>query len=152
MDAADVWAHVMPTITGTREANYSSVRNMAFGNLAPLTDGTIMAPRPDIYYGTISEQLDATVRNELGHYIVPSTALDRLIAPNFFLESAGPEEPLAPTMQQARYDGAVGARAMHSLQNCGKSEPVYDGKAYTYSSTYYAALCTPHNRGSGRTA
>lgn len=40
-------------------------------------------------------------------------------------------------MRQARYDGAVGARVMHSLQNYGQEEAVYDGQAYTYISTYH---------------
>jgi hypothetical protein len=34
------------------------------------------------------------------------------------------------------YDGAVGARAMHKLQNYGADELVYDNKAYSFSSTY----------------
>lgn len=34
------------------------------------------------------------------------------------------------------YDGAVGVRAMHKLQNYGADEPMYDNKAYTFTSTY----------------
>ncbi|KAM3528917.1 hypothetical protein NHJ13051_002191 [Beauveria bassiana] len=34
--------------------------------------------------------------------------------------------------------GAVGARAMHRLQNYGEDEPVYDGNARTFSSPYHA--------------
>ncbi|KAK3302639.1 uncharacterized protein B0T15DRAFT_569773 [Chaetomium strumarium] len=40
--------------------------------------------------------------------------------------------------RQAGYDGAIGACAMHALQNYGAEEPAFDGNAYTYSSTYYA--------------
>ena len=40
------------------------------------------------------------------------------------------------------YDGAYGARAMHTLQNYGKSQPEYDGNAYTYSSTYHPTTGT----------
>lgn len=136
-DEDDVLADVIPTIAGTREANYPSARNTVFGHLDPLTDGTIVLPKPDIYYGAVPEQLDSTIRNELGHYIVPSTAADKPIAPNFFLEAKGPDGSAAVMMRQARYDGAVGARAMHSLQNYGQEEPVYDDQPYTYSSTYH---------------
>jgi hypothetical protein len=38
--------------------------------------------------------------------------------------------------RQAMYDGAVGARAMHKLQNYGADELVYDNMAYSFSSTY----------------
>lgn len=44
--------------------------------------------------------------------------------------------------RQACLDGAVGTRAMHSLQNYGEDEVVYDGKAYTYSSTYHSGTGT----------
>jgi len=43
------------------------------------------------------------------------------------------------TQRQAWYDGVLGARAMHSLQSY-KQEPVYDGQAYTCSSTYHAGM------------
>ncbi|KAH8781060.1 hypothetical protein F5883DRAFT_685314 [Diaporthe sp. PMI_573] len=109
---------------------------MPFRNLDPLTDGAIAAPKPDIYYGSISQQLNPTVRNELGHHIAPSAAYNRPIVPNFFLEVKGPDGTPAVMMRQIRHDGAVGARAIHSLQNYGAKEPVYDGKAYTYSSAY----------------
>lgn len=136
MDEADVFAHVIPMITGTWEANQPSAINMVFGNLAPLTDGTLAAPKPDLYYGTAPSQLDPTIRKELSRYIAPSTAANRPILPNFFLEVKGPDGSPGVMMQQICYDGAIGTRAMHSLQNCRESEPTYDGQVYTYSSTY----------------
>lgn len=139
-DENDMLADILPTIANTREANYPSARNTVFGHLDPLTDGTIVMPKPDIYYGAVPEQLDATIRNELGHHIVPSTAVDKPIAPNFFLEAKGPDGFVAVMMRQARYDGAVGARAMYSLQNYGEEEPVYDGKPYIYSLTYHDGI------------
>lgn len=45
------------------------------------------------------------------------------------------------------YDGAVGARAMHKLQNYGADNPVYDNKAYSFSSSYHDGqlkLCATH--------
>jgi hypothetical protein len=61
---------------------------------------------------------------------------DKPAVPNWFLEIKGPNGIPAVATRQARYDGAIGARAIHSLQNYGEEEPVYDGNAYTYSSTY----------------
>lgn len=59
------------------------------------------------------------------------------MAPNFFMEVKGPDGSAAVATRQARYDGAIGSRAMHSLQNYGKEEPVYDNNAYTFSSSYH---------------
>ncbi|KAF3760106.1 hypothetical protein M406DRAFT_240300, partial [Cryphonectria parasitica EP155] len=136
-DESDICKYILPTITGPWKDNYPSAENMAFGNLAPLTNGTIVAAKPDIALGACPEQLNPTIRSELQHHIIPSTSTDRIIAPNFFLEAKGPNGSTAVMMRQARYDGAIGARSMHSLQNYGREEPVYDGHAYTYSSTYY---------------
>jgi hypothetical protein len=61
---------------------------------------------------------------------------DKPIAPNFFLQVKGPYGSIAIARRQARYDGAIGARAMHSLQNYSNDGLVFDSKAYTFSSTY----------------
>ena len=39
--------------------------------------------------------------------------------------------------RQACYDGALGARGIHSLQSFGTSKPVYDYNAYTIESNYH---------------
>ncbi len=44
--------------------------------------------------------------------------------------------------RQAMQDGAYGARAMHSLQSYSEGKPVYDGNAYTVTSTYHAGTGT----------
>ena len=62
--------------------------------------------------------------------------------PNFFLEVKAPDGSAGVARKQALYDGAIGARAMHSLQNYGREGPVYDGNAYTLSSTYHAGTGT----------
>ena len=43
---------------------------------------------------------------------------------------------------QAMYDNFVGARVMLKLQNYGNATQVYDGDAYTISSTYYPGTST----------
>ncbi|EEU47066.1 uncharacterized protein NECHADRAFT_18627, partial [Fusarium vanettenii 77-13-4] len=108
-----------------------------FANLEPLTDGTIVAPKPDIYYGAYPDQLARSARNELAGHVVPSIMEDRPMVPNAFLEVKGPNDTPAEAARQARYHGAVGSRGIHSLQNYGAEEPEYDGKAYTFSSIYY---------------
>lgn len=61
-DEDDVLADVIPTITGPRQANHPFSRNTVFGNLEPLTDGTIVLAKPDIYYGAYPKELDRTIR------------------------------------------------------------------------------------------
>jgi hypothetical protein len=60
--------------------------------------------------------------------------------PNFFLEAKGPDGSLAVARRQACYDGALGARGIHSLQSFGTSKPVYDNNAYTIESIYHGRL------------
>jgi len=108
-----------------------------FTNLDHLTDGTLVPGNPDIYYGARPEQLDRRVRDELSDYIIPSTQDDLPIVPNFFLAAKGPDGSLAVAGRQASYDGALGARSMHSLQSYGQEEHVFDNNASTISSIYH---------------
>ncbi|KAF5529254.1 glyoxylate reductase, partial [Fusarium mexicanum] len=127
-DENDVLANVIPTILGPSQANRFCARNTMFSNLDPLTDGTITAAQPDMYWGAYPDQLVPSARNELAGHIVPSTTLDKPMAPNVFLEVKGPEGNAAVATRQVRYNGAVGARGMHSLQNYRVDEPQYDNK------------------------
>ncbi|QIW98378.1 hypothetical protein AMS68_003896 [Peltaster fructicola] len=61
----------------------------------------------------------------------------RPAAPNYFLEVKGPSGRGDVLQRQATYAGAIGARAMHHLQNYG-TEPSYDGNAYSTTATYFA--------------
>ncbi|CAK7238290.1 hypothetical protein SEUCBS140593_010516 [Sporothrix eucalyptigena] len=143
-DEDDVMANVLPTILGTHQPSQASARNTVFRNLAPLTDGTIVPAAPDIYYGAHPEELCRPVREALGSFLIPSTMQEKPLAPNFFVEAKGPEGSAAVATRQARYDGAIGSRAMHILQNHGEEEPKYDNQAYTYSSTYHGGTGTLH--------
>jgi hypothetical protein len=139
-DEDDVLANVVPTILGPNQASNPSARNTIFGNLEPLTDGTIAPAKPDLYYGASPEELSRSIRDELEHHIIPSSMHDKPMAPNFFLEVKGPDGSAGVATRQARYDGAIGSRAMHSLQNYGREQSQYDGQAYTFSSTYHDGL------------
>ncbi|CBX99673.1 hypothetical protein LEMA_P089120.1 [Plenodomus lingam JN3] len=113
---------VIPIIEGKiRDAKCRS-GGIPFTNLDPLTDGTLKPGNPDIYYGARPEQLNRKVRDELGGQIIPSTQHDLPMAPNFLL---------------ACYDGALGARAIHTLRSYKQDEPVYDNNAYTMTSIYH---------------
>uniref|UniRef100_A0A8H7NNY8 Uncharacterized protein n=1 Tax=Bionectria ochroleuca TaxID=29856 RepID=A0A8H7NNY8_BIOOC len=133
---AAVLRAVIPTITGPIEADPLCLPNAQFAKLKPLTDGTIVPAKPDFYYGADPKDLDRSIRDELAGDIIPSAWEDRPMVPNFFLEVKGPKGTSGVATLQACYDGALGSRAMHSLQNYNQEQPRYDGKPYTFSSTY----------------
>ncbi|KAF2195611.1 hypothetical protein K469DRAFT_722769 [Zopfia rhizophila CBS 207.26] len=120
---------VIPIIEGKiRDAKCRS-GGIPFTNLEPLTDGTLKfkSGNPDVYY----------VRDELSSKIIPSTQHDLPMAPNFFLAAKGPDRSAAVAKRQACYNGALGARGMHSLLSYKKDEPVYNNNAYAITSTYH---------------
>ncbi|KHN98363.1 Ig domain protein group 2 domain protein [Metarhizium album ARSEF 1941] len=73
---------------------------------------------------------------------IPTKHLSVPAAPNFSLVVKGPDGNASVAQRQACYDGAHGARAIHALQDYHKTQPIYDGNAYTYSSTYHAGTST----------
>ncbi|PGH27177.1 hypothetical protein AJ80_01134 [Polytolypa hystricis UAMH7299] len=99
--------------------------------VVPLLDGNIIC-----HYGARPEQLSHQIREELSHYIIPSTQ-DDLLMPNFFLEAKGPDELHVVATRQACYDGALGARGMHFLQSYQQEGPTYDNNTYTLTSIYH---------------
>ncbi|KAL2372402.1 hypothetical protein RJZ57_003147 [Blastomyces gilchristii] len=118
----------------------------SFGNLAPLTDGTLSSAKPDHFFGARPEQLNHSIREALSDQIIPSTQDDLPMMPNFFLEVKGPDGSLAVTTRQACYNGALGARGMHTLQSY-QQEPTYNNNGYTLTSTYHGGtlkLYTTH--------
>jgi hypothetical protein len=128
---------VIPIIEGKTGNARCISGGIPFTNLNHLTDGTLVAGNPDRYYGAPPEQLDRRVRNELAGDIIPSTQHDLPIAPNFFLAAKGPDGSLAVAGRQACYDGALGARGMHSLQSYGQDEALYDNRAHTIATVYH---------------
>jgi hypothetical protein len=79
----------------------------------------LTAAKPNLYYGARSEQLDQRVCKKLSGHIIPSTQDHLPIAPNFFLAAKEPSGTAKVARKQACYDGALGARGMHSLQSYG---------------------------------
>ncbi|EFW14297.1 hypothetical protein D8B26_007044 [Coccidioides posadasii str. Silveira] len=126
------------TMTSSATINApSKKRGYLFGNLAHLTDDTLSRAKPDHFYGARPEQLNRQIRKDLSDQIIPSTQDDLPMAPNFFLEAKGPDGSLAVATRQACYDGALGARGMHSLQTYRQDKLTYDNNAYTITSTYH---------------
>ena len=133
-------ANITPTLLGQNVANYDTARNLIFGNIKPLTDGSLVAPKPDLYDGVNPTTLDKAIMEELADVIVPAKSGGNPVVPNFFFEIAGPKSRPVVAELRARYYGAIGARAMNALQSYGKQTPVYDGKAYTFSSVYHHGI------------
>jgi hypothetical protein len=148
---------VIPLIEGKYAHMNCRGQDLLFGNLAPLTNGTLTVAKPDQFFGARPESLKKQIRNELSRYIVPSTIPHRPITPNFFLETKSPEGKTAVVDRQALYNGALGARAIRSLQCYRLQEVPYDNNAYTITSTYihgtlsfYATHMISSNRSDGR--
>lgn len=137
-----VTTSVFPTIEGNIEDVKCVSGGIPFTNLDYFTDRMLVPGNPGIYYGARSEQLDQRVRDELNGHIVPSAQHDLPLAPNFFVATKGPNETLTVARTQASYDGALGARGMHSLQSYGQVELVFGNNASTISSIYYGGVLT----------
>ncbi|KAI9747367.1 MAG: hypothetical protein M4579_007481, partial [Chaenotheca gracillima] len=134
---AMVMRQAFPIISGN--ADIPSTGELPFGNLEPLTDGTLVDAKPDFYDGARPAQIHRQIRSELGSYITPSTQQQAPALPNFFAEGKGPHGSAAVAKRQACYDGALGARGIHELRSFGveDSETLYDSNAYTITSTYH---------------
>ncbi|KAJ8128391.1 hypothetical protein O1611_g5245 [Lasiodiplodia mahajangana] len=135
-DEEDIKANVIPHIIGTSRDALPS-RNIEFNNIITLTDGSPAAVRPNLYYGADPRALPKQVRDTLAGYIVPDMAAEKPIAPNFFLQTKGPSADLSAAVRQACYEGAIGARGMHYLQNYGSDLTVYDPRPLSFSAIYH---------------
>ncbi|KAM3566334.1 hypothetical protein ARSEF4850_000747 [Beauveria asiatica] len=131
-----VVADILPAVLGN--ARIPCARNLHFNNLDSLTDGATVNAVPDLYDGSHPVDINIAVRQELNKTIVPTSHDHAPAAPNFFLEAKPPSDGIDVAKRQACLDGALGARAMHSLQNYGEDKPIYDGNAYAYSSIYHS--------------
>uniref|UniRef100_A0A8H7NP27 Uncharacterized protein n=1 Tax=Bionectria ochroleuca TaxID=29856 RepID=A0A8H7NP27_BIOOC len=133
----DIMAKVVPTICGNTDIH--SQQNIMFTELLPITTDEVTKPQPDLFDGAQIHELDKAFRDDgqIRPMVIPSKHRNVPVANNFFMEVKGPEGNSAVMKRQACYDGAYGARAMHSVQNYGEEEPVYDGNACSFSSAYH---------------
>lgn len=129
-------AEVLPMMAGKKHKEHHSANDVLFNRIRPF-DKSLTRAKPDLYDGVPPEKIDRRVRTELNDLIVPARRTDRPAAPNFFVEAKSINGRPEVAKLQACHDGAIGARAMHSLQNFGAEEPEYDGNAYSFSVTYH---------------
>ncbi|EEQ87979.2 uncharacterized protein BDCG_03099 [Blastomyces dermatitidis ER-3] len=99
-----VTTSVIPIIEGNVSDLKCTAGGYLFGNLAPLTDGTLAQAKPDHFYDARPEQLDCQICKELSNHIISSTQCYLLMLANFFLEAKGPDGSLAVATWQASYD------------------------------------------------
>ncbi len=137
-----VMSDIIPIIRGNTDIPNEG--NLPFTNLDSITNRTTVDAVPDLYDGVYPNQVSRLVRQELSKTITPTSHGRAPVAPNFFVEAKAPRGGADVAKRQACLDGAIGARAMHSLQNYveGITEPVFDGNAHTFSSTYHAGTGT----------
>lgn len=126
---------VFRDISGTDD-HFKTEADVEFNHIRPFNKDLAMA-RPDIYDGVLKSRIDRRVQGQLDDLIIPCTTNEKPAAPNFFLEAKTEKGTIYVGKKQACHNGAIGARAMHSLQNYGVDEPVYDGKAYSFTNTYH---------------
>lgn len=141
--ARQVISTIVPTLEGEIVDRKCVAGGIPLNNFDHLTNGTLAVGSPDFYYGARPEQLAMDIRKQLGGHIVPSTQHDLPILPNFFLQAKGSNASMEVALRQACYNGALGARAMHTLlQSYGQSVPRYDNKAYVLTSSYLSGTLT----------
>ncbi|KAL2832140.1 hypothetical protein BDW59DRAFT_115860 [Aspergillus cavernicola] len=133
--------NILPILEGKQKACAITGGGHLFKNLAHLTDGTLANAKPDFYHSAPLNQLNLDIQKQLNNQIIPSSQSNRPIAPNFLVEAKDHAGSACVARRQALYNGALGARAMHSLQQFGHEDSSnmpadYDDKAYTMTSTY----------------
>lgn len=135
-----VMRNVIPIIAG--DPDIPNEGNLPFTNIESMTGGATVKAVPDFFDGARPGNIDKAVRDDLSRIIIPTKHADVPVAPNFFLEAKAPKGGADVALRQALHDGAIGARAMHALQNYAEEDPSFDGNAYSYSSTYHAGTGT----------
>lgn len=125
---------VFPILCGS--TNILHGENVLFDGLHQMVED-IPYPQPTFYDGVPPAEIDERVKEDLQHLIIPSAANPQAPAvPNFFVEIRAPSEDEKWIRCRACYNGALGARAIHSVQNYGRDEPIYDGNAHVITTIY----------------
>ncbi|CEJ79842.1 hypothetical protein VHEMI00057 [[Torrubiella] hemipterigena] len=137
---SDILTWAIPMIERRIADRNCRAGGIPFTNFDHLTDRTLVPGHPDLLHGARPEQLDKEIRGRLDGQIVPSTRCDLPIIPNFFLQVKGSGGSVEVVLLQALYHGALGARAMHSLQSYGQPTPIYDNNAYALTSIYHYGI------------
>lgn len=134
----DVQMRILPIIEGDNDFYTSGGHE--FSNLKDLTDGSIAGASPDLYDGAYSSDVNPEILKELDSFINPLKPRATPMVPNFFAELKDPDSIKRIAEQEARYAGAIGARAIHEIRSIAEEDPdmVCDGKTYTITAIYHA--------------
>ena len=99
-----------------------------FGNILKFNPKLSLA-KPDLWWGTRRTIVRQLIWDALDKVVNPTNSKDAIV-PNMLVEFKGPEGHELTGSNQACHYGAIGARAMHYLQNYGR-----DPSQYTFDST-----------------
>lgn len=109
--------------------------NTALSDLAPITDRSIPATKPEIQWGADRADLAKPAREACAPHIVPNQK--RLILVNHTCETKGKSDSAAVARTQIQYNGAIGARGMDKLRYFAKPVPsTLDTVARTHGTTF----------------
>jgi hypothetical protein len=128
---------VIPIIEGKITDAKCVSGKVPFTNLDHLTDGTLVPGNPDLYLWSSARTTQPASPRRAQRPNHSFTQHDLPIAPNFFLAAKRLDGSIAVAGRQAGYDGALGARGIHSLQSYVQDEPAYNNNAYTVTSIYH---------------
>ncbi|KXS97902.1 hypothetical protein AC579_402 [Pseudocercospora musae] len=118
-------------------SKYTSGRNTTFSELKPITATPIPKPKPDLFIGEHRGTLHPDALKACRDTVVPTKAVHNPVLVNHTLEAKGPYGTGACARTQVTYNGAVGARAMESLQSYATPDVPYpDGRAQTFGASY----------------
>lgn len=124
-------------ITGNADAiDVMTVNSLSFGDLEDLTDDSLMEPVSSCCDGLHPLEIDAQIRQDLAHYIVPSRNIIAQCLPNFFIEGKIKIGPIA--RRQGCYCGTLGARGVYKLRSYVDPDTALDNSAYTVVATYHS--------------
>lgn len=129
---ASVMHNLLPLVAGELIRN----PDVCFSNVQHLTNGTLVAPQPDAYYGEDRRTLEGNVLDKLDKFIVPSKT-PYPVLPNFFIEAKGPTGVFEIATRQILYDGAIGARAMHMARQFVDADTALDNYARTFGAIFH---------------
>ena len=126
---------VVPYIQGRGQQHIYSGKDVKFTNLTPITSYDFSDAKPDLYDGAHPVEIDHTIREGMGRYIVPTKNSGPVLG-NFMAEAKGPGGTTGVVANQANYDGAIGARGMDSMWSYGTKTPPEASKAYALTCTF----------------
>ncbi|KAJ4286491.1 hypothetical protein N0V90_013191 [Kalmusia sp. IMI 367209] len=127
---------IFPKLEGTLVSAREREGRLPFVKLKPLFRNVRLAiPVPDVFYGAVPEQIRLPIREQLSKSIQPTADTDNPILPNCFLAVKGKDGAVAVAERQAYYDGVIGARTIHDLEEYAAGKSIFDKKIKSISMT-----------------